>query len=132
MQAVRAVQGNTRLKVQYMTALGEWLVQQGAAKEAGKEILLEAASLLDPPAAPSQHQSMSALSERTESSAELLSKMFVGDDASQAQTPQGGLAFEVSIEPGQEGSSTAAASVSTSDTQLLVRHNTMLKMMSIM
>lgn len=35
-----------------MTALGEWLVQQGAAKEAGKETLLKAAALLEPLRAP--------------------------------------------------------------------------------
>lgn len=59
MQAVKAVQHDTRLKAQYMTALGEWLVQQGSAKEAGKEILLEAVSLLDPPGTPAQQQSVS-------------------------------------------------------------------------
>ena len=31
-----------------MTALGEWLVQEGTAKEAGKETLLQAAALLMP------------------------------------------------------------------------------------
>ncbi len=37
-----------------MAALGEWLVQQGTAKEAGKEILLGAIALLEPapPATP--------------------------------------------------------------------------------
>ena len=35
-----------------MTALGEWLVQQGTAKEAGKEVLLGAAALLEPPRPP--------------------------------------------------------------------------------
>lgn len=54
LQAVVAVQDDTRLKARYMTALGEWLVQQGSAKEAGKEVLLEAAALLDPPQAPAQ------------------------------------------------------------------------------
>lgn len=35
-----------------MTALGEWLVQQGTAKEAGKEVLLGAVALLEPPRPP--------------------------------------------------------------------------------
>ena len=51
MQAVQAVQkGDTSLRAHYMAALGEWLVQQGTAKEAGKEVLLGAAALLEPPA----------------------------------------------------------------------------------
>ena len=49
-QAVKAVSGSPRLKAQYMTALAEWLLQQGSAVEAGKEILLDAASLLHTPA----------------------------------------------------------------------------------
>ena len=35
-----------------MTALGEWLVQEGTAKEAGKETLLQAAAFLVPPSVP--------------------------------------------------------------------------------
>ena len=51
MQAVQAVQkGDPSLRAHYMAALGEWLVQQGTAKEAGKEVLLGAAALLEPPA----------------------------------------------------------------------------------
>lgn len=62
MQAVTAAQDDVRLKAQYMTALGEWLVQQGSAKEAGKEILLEAAALLDTLQAPArQHPVRSML-----------------------------------------------------------------------
>ena len=53
LQAVKAVrQGEPSLRARYMTALGEWLVQQGTAKEAGKEILLGAAALLNPPRPP--------------------------------------------------------------------------------
>ena len=50
LQAVHAVQkANASVKAHYMAALGEWLVQQGTAREAGKEILLGAAALLEPP-----------------------------------------------------------------------------------
>ncbi len=50
MQTVQAVQkGDPSSRAHYMTALGEWLVQHGTAKEAGKEILLGAAALLEPP-----------------------------------------------------------------------------------
>jgi len=55
MQAVQAVQkGDASTRAHYMAALGEWLVQQGTAKEAGKEILLGAIALLEPapPATP--------------------------------------------------------------------------------
>ena len=48
MQAVQ--KGDPSLRAHYMAALGEWLVQQGTAKEAGKEVLLGAAALLEPPA----------------------------------------------------------------------------------
>ena len=49
LQAVKAVEkGEPSLRAHYMTALGEWLVQQGTAKEAGKEVLLGAAALLEP------------------------------------------------------------------------------------
>jgi len=47
MQAVQAVhKGDASTRAHYMAALGEWLVQQGTAKEAGKEILLGAIALL--------------------------------------------------------------------------------------
>ncbi|DBA87841.1 TPA: hypothetical protein ACH3X1_004837 [Trebouxia sp. C0004] len=54
-QAVQAVQKeDASTRAHHMAALGEWLVQQGTAKEAGKEILLGAIALLEfaPPATP--------------------------------------------------------------------------------
>ncbi|KAL3130482.1 hypothetical protein ABBQ38_008299 [Trebouxia sp. C0009 RCD-2024] len=52
-EAVQVVeQGDPSLQAHCMCALGGWLVQQGTAKEAGKEILLKAAALLEPPRAP--------------------------------------------------------------------------------
>ena len=55
MQAVQAVhKGDASTRAHYIAVLGEWLVQQGTAKEAGKEILLGAIALLEPalPASP--------------------------------------------------------------------------------
>ena len=63
-QAVKAVQhAEPRLRARYMTALGEWLLQQGTAREAGKEVLLQATALLDPatPSAPHSECSSSLL-----------------------------------------------------------------------
>ena len=49
MQAVQTVQkGDASTRAHCMAALGEWLVQQGTAKEAGKEILMGATALLEP------------------------------------------------------------------------------------
>ena len=49
LQGVRAIdEGSGSLRARYMTPLGEWLLQQGKATEAGKEIVLGAASLLEP------------------------------------------------------------------------------------
>ena len=55
-QAVEAVQNaDARLRAEYTVGLGEWLVQQGTAREAGKEVLLQAAALLDFTSPPAVH-----------------------------------------------------------------------------
>lgn len=81
MQAVKAVSGSPRLQAQYMTALAEWLLQQGSAVEAGKEILLEAASLLQAPAPLSPPIS-------------LVSQLTVSDASEAGDRPDSGQAFQ--------------------------------------
>lgn len=121
-QAVRAVQSDTRLRAQYMAALGEWLLQQGAAKEAGKEVLLEAASLLDPPVAPSLQLGTASTPDKMETDAELLSEATLEIAASQPQTADSGRGQpESSAQPDLGDNRTEPGAWSKGDKQLLVR-----------
>ena len=121
-QAVRAVQSDTRLKAQYMTALGEWLLQQGAAKEAGKEVLLEAASLLDPPTAPSLQLGTASTPDKMETDAELLSEPTLEIAAIQPQTAESGKGQpESSAQPDLGDNRNEPGARNKGETQLHVR-----------